>query len=153
MINNICVNLPRNCKQLNPFYQCSQCDDNYQLQAGDCNKCTGNNPNFPCTTCPANNYVDSFGRCQQVNDYCNGFNPLTGSCLACTNNAAPVNGVCCNVGYYYQTNSCIPQSGSVNIPSNNQGNQNSNEDAYKINCKLANLNLKVCLECLGGRSS
>lgn len=145
LINNLCVNLPTNCKQLNLFYQCSQCADSYQLQAGDCIKCTGNNPNFPCITCPANSYVDSLGRCQLANEYCNGYNALTGSCLACINGAAPVNGVCCNVGYYYQTNGCFQQGGSITIPPNNQGGQGTNDDSYKINCKLANIKMKICL--------
>jgi hypothetical protein len=98
LINNMCVNLPNNCRQLNLFYQCTQCENNHQLQAGDCIRCTGTNPNFPCITCPANNFVNSLGICQQVNNYCNGFDPLTGLCLACLNGATPVAGICCNVG-------------------------------------------------------
>ena len=63
LVGVFCIHLPPFCKSLNKYYHCSQCTNGYRLEAGDCVKCTGNNPLFPCVTCPADRVIDNLGRC------------------------------------------------------------------------------------------
>lgn len=73
-INSQCVNLPNNCLALDIFLRCAKCSSTSLLVEGACKACSGPNPNFPCISCPASQYVDGSGVCRPVSPYCSGSN-------------------------------------------------------------------------------
>ena len=85
-INGACYNVPANCVSLTSAIQCSGCTDpqKYQLKGGVCSLCTGGtNSNFPCKTCPLNQFVSSSGTCVKKYSYCSSIDLNTGKCISC----------------------------------------------------------------------
>ena len=96
LIGSNCFLHPPDCTGLNLFLQCTGCSGNRRLQAGQCVLCNGPNPNFPCVTCPSDQFVSSQGRCIRAQPNCQAVDQATGFCLSCTSGAFPTNGVCPN---------------------------------------------------------
>jgi hypothetical protein len=168
LVNGQCITMPKNCFNLNMYFQCTQCAPNFQIVAGNCLYCNGPNANFPCTTCPASQYVDSSGNCRSISPFCVAFNSGDGSCLSCTNGLTPVNGVCCDVNQVYQNGQCALQTVvQPAIISNNGGSSGSSGSSsqgsyggyggsvnlrskYGPYCAKINPQTQVCTACRNG---
>lgn len=146
IIQNQCVNLPDNCLSINDYRICTQCAAGYQMMAGECKKCNGINPNYPCATCPLNQYVDATGTCRLASAYCATINQLTGLCNSCTSGAAPVGGVCCATGQSVVNGAC-QQGGSPSTPSTVPKDDFA---TYYQSCLYYNSAKKICTECRSG---
>ena len=146
-----CYRLPPNCLALNSILQCAKCKDGYTQEQGDCVKCKGPNPNFPCTTCPQNFFVNAQGGCTRVSPQCATFNDANGLCTSCKNLVPPVNGVCCPNGQVAQGSGCVVIGGGSAAPGGST-NISFLQSPYFKYCGLADTVAKRCKQCKPGRT-
>ncbi len=104
--NGICREVNTNCQTFDPFDgQCLSCFRGFNLLNGGCEVAPLEGPSDigcaifdlatdRCTECSFRFFFGANGLCQQVDDFCNGFDFVTGACTTCFRGFELENGAC-----------------------------------------------------------